>query len=88
MLGPFLPEFLPDNQSTIKKIAKSLNKSVELIKNKIAQLSGKKLVLSHCGCRIGTSYPEIYNMQIRTILSAMDELVSENEMRQGSPSIS
>ncbi len=41
LLDPPLHEFLPDNQSTIEKIAKSLNKSVESVKNKIVQLSEK-----------------------------------------------
>ncbi|MCA4774720.1 pyruvate, phosphate dikinase [Wolbachia endosymbiont of Mansonella ozzardi] len=74
LLDPPLHEFLPNNQFTIEKIAKSLNKPVELVKNKIAQLSEKNPMLGHRGCRLAISHPEIYSMQIRTILSAADEL--------------
>ena len=79
LLDPPLHEFLPDNQSTIEKIAKSLNKSVESVKNKIAQLSEKNPMLGHRGCRLAISHPEIYSMQIRAILSAADELRKEKK---------
>ncbi|WP_174855515.1 pyruvate, phosphate dikinase [Wolbachia endosymbiont of Ctenocephalides felis wCfeJ] len=79
LLDPPLHEFLPDNQSTIEKIAQSLNKPVELVKNKIAQLSEKNPMLGHRGCRLAISHPEIYSMQIRAILSAADELRKEKK---------
>ncbi len=65
LLDPPLHEFLPDNQSTIEKIAKSLNKSVESVKNKIVQLSEKTqclatgaagspfLILKYIACKPG-----------------------------------
>ncbi|MGL9732084.1 MAG: putative PEP-binding protein, partial [Wolbachia sp.] len=79
LLDPPLHEFLPDNQSTIEKIAKSLNKPIESVKNKIAQLSEKNPMLGHRGCRLAISHPEIYSMQIRAILSATDELRKEKK---------
>ncbi|MGL9688455.1 MAG: pyruvate, phosphate dikinase [Wolbachia sp.] len=79
LLDPPLHEFLPDNQSTIEKIAKSLNKPIESVKNKIAQLSEKNPMLGHRGCRLAISHPEIYSMQIRAILSAADELRKEKK---------
>ncbi len=79
LLDPPLHEFLPDNQSTIEKIAKSLNKSVESVKNKIVQLSEKNPMLGHRGCRLAISHPEIYSMQTRAILSAVDELKKEKK---------
>ncbi|NUY39277.1 pyruvate, phosphate dikinase [Wolbachia endosymbiont of Litomosoides brasiliensis] len=80
LLDPPLHEFLPSNQSTIEKIAKSLNKSIESVKNKIAQLSEKNPMLGHRGCRLAISHPEIYSMQARAIFSAMDELKKEKEV--------
>lgn len=80
LLDPPLHEFLPHNQSIIEKIAKSLNKSVESVKNKIAQLSEKNPMLGHRGCRLAISHPEIYKMQIRAILSAASELRKEKKI--------
>ncbi|WP_250296972.1 pyruvate, phosphate dikinase [Wolbachia endosymbiont of Oedothorax gibbosus] len=80
LLDPPLHEFLPNNQSTIEKIAKSLSKSVESVKNKIAQLSEKNPMLGHRGCRLAISHPEIYSMQIRAILSAANELKEEKKV--------
>ncbi|WP_341808937.1 pyruvate, phosphate dikinase [Wolbachia endosymbiont (group E) of Neria commutata] len=81
LLDPPLHEFLPNNQSTIEKIAKSLNKSVESVESKIAQLSEKNPMLGHRGCRLAISHPEIYSMQIRAILSAADELKKEKNVK-------
>ncbi|WP_264720218.1 pyruvate, phosphate dikinase [Wolbachia endosymbiont (group B) of Eucosma cana] len=80
LLDPPLHEFLPHNQSIIEKIAKSLNKSVESVKNKIVQLSEKNPMLGHRGCRLAISHPEIYKMQIRAILSAASELRKEKKI--------
>ncbi|MDG7056417.1 MAG: pyruvate, phosphate dikinase [Wolbachia endosymbiont of Meromenopon meropis] len=79
LLDPPLHEFLPRNQSNIEKIAKSLNKSIELVKNKITQLSEKNPMLGHRGCRLAISYPEIYSMQIRAIFVAAYELKKEKK---------
>ncbi len=80
LLDPPLHEFLPHDQSIIEKIARSLNKSVESVKNKIAQLSEKNPMLGHRGCRLAISHPEIYGMQIRAILSAASELRKEKKI--------
>ncbi|WCR53825.1 MAG: Pyruvate [Wolbachia endosymbiont of Ctenocephalides orientis wCori] len=80
LLDPPLHEFLPHNQSIIEKIAKSLKKSVEVVKNKIEQLSEKNPMLGHRGCRLAISHPEIYGMQIRAILSAANELQKEKKV--------
>lgn len=81
LLDPPLHEFLPNNQSSIEKLAKSLNKSVESVQNKISQLSEKNPMLGHRGCRLAISYPEIYGMQIRAILSTANELQGEQLKR-------
>ncbi|MGL9718211.1 MAG: pyruvate, phosphate dikinase [Wolbachia sp.] len=80
LLDPPLHEFLPNDQFTIEKIAKSLSKPVESVKNKIAQLSEKNPMLGHRGCRLAISHPEIYSMQIRAILSAASELKEEKKV--------
>ncbi|WP_025264171.1 pyruvate, phosphate dikinase [Wolbachia endosymbiont of Onchocerca volvulus] len=80
LLDPPLHEFLPNDHSIIEGIAKSLNKPVELVKNKITQLSEKNPMLGHRGCRLAISYPEIYSMQIRAILNAANELKEEKKV--------
>lgn len=80
LLDPPLHEFLPHDQSIIEKIARSLNKSVESVKNKIVQLSEKNPMLGHRGCRLAISHPEMYKMQIRAILSAASELRKEKKI--------
>lgn len=80
LLDPPLHEFLPHDQSIIEKIARSLNKSVESVKNKIVQLSEKNPMLGHRGCRLAISHPEIYKMQVRAILSAASELRKEKKI--------
>ncbi|QWE33303.1 Pyruvate phosphate dikinase [Wolbachia endosymbiont of Drosophila simulans] len=80
LLDPPLHEFLPHDQSIIEKIARSLNKSVESVKNKIVQLSEKNPMLGHRGCRLAISHPEIYKMQIRAILRAASELRKEKKI--------
>ncbi len=80
LLDPPLHEFLPSNQATIEKIAKSLKKPVESVKNKIEQLSEKNPMLGHRGCRLAISHPEIYSMQIRAILCAADEIKREKKV--------
>ncbi|WP_333023164.1 pyruvate, phosphate dikinase [Wolbachia endosymbiont of Pentidionis agamae] len=77
LLDPPLHEFLPNNQSAIKKVAELLNKSAESVQAKVAQLSEKNPMLGHRGCRLAISYPEVYRMQIRAILKAASEIQKE-----------
>ncbi|MDN5248078.1 MAG: pyruvate, phosphate dikinase [Wolbachia endosymbiont of Tyrophagus putrescentiae] len=81
LLDPPLHEFLPNNQSAIAKVAKSLNKSIQSVEDKIAHLSEKNPMLGHRGCRLAISYPEIYGMQIRAILSTANELLREKNLK-------
>ncbi|QKX01964.1 pyruvate, phosphate dikinase [Wolbachia endosymbiont of Cruorifilaria tuberocauda] len=80
LLDPPLHEFLPNDQSVIERIAESLSKPVEAIRNKIAQLSEKNPMLGHRGCRLAISYPEIYTMQVRAILNAANEIKDEKKI--------
>lgn len=80
LLDPPLHEFLPNNQISIEKLAKSLHKSTRSVQEKIKQLSEKNPMLGHRGCRLAISYPEIYRMQVIAILSAVDELQREKNI--------
>lgn len=77
LLDPPLHEFLPHSESEIAELAKSLNITVELIKERISRLHESNPMLGHRGCRLGITYPEIYDMQIRAILHAANEVAKE-----------
>ncbi len=70
LLDPPLHEFLPHKEEEIKEIANSLNVEIEYVRNRISQLSEQNPMLGHRGCRLGISYPEIYEMQVRAIFEA------------------
>ena len=73
LLDPPLHEFLPKNESEITDVAKSLNLSVKEVKGRINELHEHNPMLGHRGCRLGISFPEIYEMQCRAIFEALVE---------------
>ena len=73
LLDPPLHEFLPKNESEINDVAKSLNLSVKEVNGRINELHEHNPMLGHRGCRLGISFPEIYEMQCRAIFEALVE---------------
>ena len=73
LLDPPLHEFLPKNENEIKDIAKSLELSIKEIEIRIRELHEQNPMLGHRGCRLGISFPEIYEMQCRAIFEALVE---------------
>tara|TARA_B100000427_G_scaffold196076_1_gene162974 strand:+ start:54 stop:2711 length:2658 start_codon:yes stop_codon:yes gene_type:complete len=73
LLDPPLHEFLPKNASEIKDVSKSLNLSLKEIESRIDELHEQNPMLGHRGCRLGISFPEIYEMQTRAIFEALVE---------------
>jgi pyruvate,orthophosphate dikinase len=69
-LDPPLHEFLPHDDKAIAELAKSMNKTPEAVKAKIASLAESNPMLGHRGCRLGIVYPEITEMQARAIFEA------------------
>ncbi len=70
LLDPPLHEFVPHEEAAQQELAKSIGKSVEDVKRKVALLHEMNPMLGHRGCRLGITYPEIYNMQTRAIMEA------------------
>lgn len=70
LLDPPLHEFLPHEEDQQKEMAKRLNRSLKEIQDKVESLSEFNPMLGHRGCRLGVTYPEIYEMQVRAILEA------------------
>ena len=74
LLDPPLHEFLPKSDKDIEEVARSLNLGAKEIKDRIAELHEQNPMLGHRGCRLGISFPEIYEMQCRAIFEALAEL--------------
>ncbi len=74
LLDPPLHEFLPKADKDIDEVARSLNLSSKEIKERISELHEENPMLGHRGCRLGISFPEIYEMQCRAIFEAIVEI--------------
>jgi len=73
LLDPPLHEFLPKTEKDIDDVAKELNISNQNIKSRIIELHEQNPMLGHRGCRLGISFPEIYQMQCQAIFEALAE---------------
>lgn len=70
LLDPPLHEFLPNTDAEIAEVAKALKKTPAQIKAKRDSLHEANPMLGHRGCRLGVTFPEIYEMQVRAIMEA------------------
>lgn len=70
LLDPPLHEFLPHTEADMVEVAKVAGVSVEEVKRRASQLAEHNPMLGHRGCRLGITYPEIYEMQARAIFEA------------------
>ena len=77
LLDPPLHEFLPKTDKDMEDLARSLNLGVKEIKDRVAELHELNPMLGHRGCRLGISFPEIYEMQCRAIFTALIECKKE-----------
>ena len=75
LLDPPLHEFLPNTDAEIEGLAKSMQVSVATLKHKVETLHEFNPMLGHRGCRLGITYPEIYDMQVQAIMEAACELI-------------
>ena len=73
LLDPPLHEFLPKSENEIEDVSKSLNLPINEVKTRISELHEQNPMLGHRGCRLGISFPEIYEMQCRAIFEALIE---------------
>ena len=77
LLDPPLHEFLPHERSLLEKLAAEMKVPYERLRQKVAQLTEMNPMLGHRGCRLGITYPEIYEMQVRAIFEAVCDLTAE-----------
>ncbi len=71
LLDPPLHEFLPRTDKEIAQVASSLNIPIKELEVRISELYEQNPMLGHRGCRLGISFPEIYEMQCRAIFEAL-----------------
>ena len=77
LLDPPLHEFLPKSEKDVEEVARSLNLGAKEIRDRISELHEQNPMLGHRGCRLGISFPEIYEMQCRAIFEALVECKKE-----------
>ncbi|MDP7556594.1 MAG: pyruvate, phosphate dikinase [Nitrospinaceae bacterium] len=77
LLDPPLHEFLPHSAPEIKILAKEMKISPTALKKKIDVMTELNPMLGHRGCRLGITFPEIYQMQTRAIIEAACKLVKK-----------
>ena len=70
LLDPPLHEFLPHSEDEFEEVAAGAGVSAESVKRRVAELHEFNPMLGHRGCRLGITYPEIYEMQARAIFEA------------------
>ncbi len=77
LLDPPLHEFLPHEEADIESVARELGVSAEEVAERNKRLKEANPMLGHRGCRLGITYPEIYQMQVRAIIQAACEVARE-----------
>ena len=77
LLDPPLHEFLPRATKEIEEVANSLKINVKEVEDRIDELHEQNPMLGHRGCRLGISFPEIYEMQCEAIFEALVECKKE-----------
>ena len=70
LLDPPLHEFLPHEESEFAEVASATGIDIDKLKRRAAELHEFNPMLGHRGCRLGVTYPEIYEMQARAIFEA------------------
>jgi len=79
LLDPPLHEFLPHTDKEIAQMAKQMRLNKKRIKEIVEGLHELNPMLGHRGCRLGITFPEIYDMQVRAIFEAACGLTKEGQ---------
>ncbi len=78
LLDPPLHEFLPHSESEFADVAEAAGIGIEVLKRRSAELHEFNPMLGHRGCRLGVTYPEIYEVQARAIFEAACDVAEES----------
>jgi pyruvate,orthophosphate dikinase len=77
LLDPPLHEFLPHTEADLRELSEEMGVPFERLDAKNKSLHEFNPMLGHRGCRLGITYPEIYEMQAQAIMEAACELIKE-----------
>jgi len=78
LLDPPLHEFLPHSEEEFQDVAQAVGVSVDVLKRRVTELHEFNPMLGHRGCRLGITFPEIYEMQARAIFEAAVAVARES----------
>jgi pyruvate, orthophosphate dikinase len=70
LLDPPLHEFLPQTDEDVAHFARAAGMEAKAVHRRLSDLHETNPMLGHRGCRLGITFPEIYEMQVRAILEA------------------
>ena len=79
LLDPPLHEFLPHSKKDLEAVAQATGLDANKLMLRARDLQESNPMLGHRGCRLGVSYPEIYEMQVRAIFEAACEVAADGE---------
>ena len=79
LLDPPLHEFLPHTDEEMENLARATEKSVDEVRQRAIRLKEANPMLGHRGCRLGITYPEIYEMQARAIFEAASDVIKKGK---------
>ena len=75
LLDPPLHEFVPHDKEKLRQLSRELGISMGMLNRRVLALHENNPMLGHRGVRLGISYPEITEMQVRAIFEATAELL-------------
>ena len=81
LLDPPLHEFLPKEVEELEYLADKLGQEKSVIKSRVLQLEEQNPMLGHRGCRLGITFPEIYEMQAKSIFEAAIEVSKKFDIK-------
>jgi len=79
LLDPPLHEFVPRDQEKLEQLSKELNITLEELSRRAEGLHESNPMMGHRGVRLGVTYPEVSEMQIRAVFEAAAELIKEGK---------
>ncbi len=78
LLDPPLNEFLPHGEAELAQVAEAMGVPLEQLRARKLKLDETNPMLGHRGCRLGITFPEIYEMQARAIFQATAQVFKES----------
>ena len=78
LLDPPLHEFLPHREEDFAEVAEAAGVAIDVLKRRAGELHEFNPMLGHRGCRLGVTFPEIYEMQARAIFEAACDVAASS----------